>query len=216
MQISEAWLRELVNPAISTNELVEQLTMAGLEVDSVKPAAAAFSNIVVGEVLSMEKHPDADKLNVCQVEVGGDEPLQIVCGAANVRVGLKIPAALIGAVLPENFKIKKSKLRGVLSFGMLCSEKELGLADSADGLMELSDAAPVGTDIREYLNLDDNIIELDLTPNRADCLSLEGVAREVAVLNKIDFKPSYFEKAEVSHQETLSIQVEAPKPVLLI
>ncbi|MCK4492838.1 MAG: phenylalanine--tRNA ligase subunit beta, partial [Methylococcales bacterium] len=211
MQISEAWLRERVNPAISTNELVEQLTMAGLEVDSVKPAAAEFSKIVVGEILTIEKHPDADKLNVCTVEVGEDEPLQIVCGANNVRVGLKIPAALIGAVLPRNFKIKKSKLRGVLSFGMLCSETELGLADSADGLMELADDAPVGSDIREYLSLDDNIIELDLTPNRADCLSVEGVAREVAVLNQIDFKALDFEIVKPTHDDTLAININAPE-----
>ncbi len=207
MQISEAWLRERVNPAISTDELVEQLTMAGLEVDSVKPAAADFSKIVVGEILTIEKHPDADKLNVCTVAVGEDEPLQIVCGAKNVRVGLKIPAALIGAVLPENFKIKKSKLRGVLSFGMLCSETELGLADSANGLMELADDAPVGSDIRDYLSLDDHIIELDLTPNRADCLSLEGVAREVAVLNQIDFKPLVFKMVETTHHNTVGINI---------
>ncbi len=211
MQISEAWLRELVNPAIATDELIEQLTMAGLEVDSVKPAAAEFSKIVVGEILTIEKHPDADKLNICKVEVGENEPLQIVCGANNVRVGLKIPTALIGAVLPGNFKIKKSKLRGVLSFGMLCSEKELGLADSADGLMALANDAPVGKDMRDYLNLDDNIIELDLTPNRADCLSVEGVAREVAVLNKMDFQPITFENVPIAHQETLAIKLDAPE-----
>ena len=211
MQISEAWLRTLVNPAIATDELVEQLTMAGLEVDSVKSAAAEFSNIVVGEILTIEKHPDADKLNICTVNVGEEEALQIVCGAKNVRVGLKIPAALIGAVLPGNFKIKKSKLRGVLSFGMLCSETELGLADSADGLMELADDAPVGSDIRDYLSLDDQIIELDLTPNRADCLSVEGVAREVAVLNKMDFKALDFETIKPTHEEALVIHVNAPE-----
>ena len=219
MQISEAWLRALVNPAISTDELVEQLTMAGLEVDSVKPAAADFSNIVVGEIVTIEKHPDADKLNVCSVDVIGNgngnenknEPLQIVCGANNVRVGLKIPVALIGAVLPGNFKIKKSKLRGVLSFGMLCSETELGLAESADGLMELADDAPVGTDIRDYLRLDDHIIELDLTPNRADCLSVEGVAREVATFNQMDFKALDFEPIKPTHEEALVINVNAPE-----
>ena len=125
MQISEAWLRSYVNPAISTEKLVEQLTMAGLEVGSVEPAAAKFSGVVVGEVLSMHQHPDADRLRICHVAVGEAEPLQIVCGASNVRVGLKIPAALIGAILPGDFKIKKSKLRGEESFGMLCSEKNL-------------------------------------------------------------------------------------------
>ncbi len=208
MQISEAWLREWVDPPISTEELVEQLTMAGLEVDSVTPAAAEFSKIVVGEILTIEKHPNADKLNICMMNVGDDDPLQIVCGANNVRVGLKIPTALIGAVLPENFKIKKSKLRGVLSFGMLCSDKELGLADSAEGLMELADDAPIGMNVRDYLSLDDNIIELDLTPNRADCLSIEGVAREIAVLNKMDFQPIDFEITAVEHQETLDIKVD--------
>ena len=208
MQISEAWLRELVNPSITTKELVDQLTMAGLEVDSVEPAAADFSGVVVGEVIAMEQHSNADKLKVCQVAVGEPEPLQIVCGASNVRVGLKIPAALIGAVLPGNFKIKKSKLRGELSFGMLCSEKELGLAKDADGLMELFSDAPVGTDIREYLALNDNIIELDLTPNRADCLSVEGVAREVAVLNKVDWVPVEVNAAEITHNSVLDVKVE--------
>ncbi|MGZ5053291.1 MAG: YtpR family tRNA-binding protein, partial [Methylobacter sp.] len=209
MQISEAWLREYVNPAISTEQLVEQLTMAGLEVDSITPAAAVFSGVVVGEVLAMEQHPDADRLRVCQVAVGETEPLQIVCGASNVRVGLRIPAALIGAVLPGDFKIKKSKLRGVESYGMLCSEKELGLAADANGLMELAANAPVGVDIRDYLSLNDNIIEVDLTPNRADCLSVEGIAREVAVLNKMDWSATQVEKPAVSHTDTLTVSVIA-------
>ncbi|MDD1608283.1 MAG: phenylalanine--tRNA ligase subunit beta, partial [Methylococcaceae bacterium] len=211
MKISEAWLRSYVNPAVSTDELVAQLTMAGLEVDSVEPAAAVFSGVVVGEVLEMEKHPDADKLRVCRVNVGEAEPLQIVCGAANVRVGLKIPAALIGAVLPEDFKIKKSKLRGVESFGMLCSEKELGLAADANGLMELANDAPVGVDIREYLSLNDSIIEVDLTPNRADCLSVEGIAREVAVLNKMDWSPKQVLDSAIHHADTLTVTVQAPE-----
>ncbi len=209
MQVSEAWLRELVNPMIDTAALVAQLTMAGLEVDTVQPVAAEFCGVVVGEVLSTIQHPNADKLRVCQVNVGQPEPLQIVCGASNVRPGLKIPAALIGAVLPGDFKIKESKLRGELSFGMLCSEKELGLAANSDGLMELPADAPVGADIRDYLLLNDNVIELGLTPNRADCLSIEGVAREVAVLNKLAFNPVEFEAAAIQHQDTLSIQLEA-------
>ena len=209
MQISEAWLREYVNPAITTEQLVEQLTMAGLEVDSVTPAAAVFSGVVVGEVVAMQPHPDADRLRVCQVTVGEAEPLQIVCGASNVRVGLRIPAALIGAVLPGDFKIKKSKLRGVESFGMLCSEKELGLAADANGLMELAADAPVGVDIRDYLSLNDNIIEVDLTPNRADCLSIEGLAREVAVLNKMDWSVTHVEKNTVTHADILAVSVKA-------
>ncbi len=209
MQISEAWLRELVNPPVSTEELVEQLTMAGLEVDSVEPAAAEFSGVVVAEVVSMEQHSNADKLRVCQVAVGEEKPLQIVCGASNVRVGLKIPAALVGAVLPGNFKIKKSKLRGELSLGMLCSEKELGLAADADGLMELAADAPVGKNIRDYLALNDSIVELDLTPNRADCLSVEGVAREVAVLNKMDWAPVEYATAEITHDSVIDVKVVA-------
>lgn len=217
MQVSEAWLRELINPPVSTEQLVEQLTMAGLEVDALQPVAAEFSGVVVGEVLSTEQHPNADKLKVCQVNVGQAEPLQIVCGASNVRPGLKIPAALIGAVLPGDFKIKESKLRGELSFGMLCSEKELGLAANSNGLMELPADAPVGTDIREYLTLNDNIIELGLTPNRADCLSVEGIAREVAVLNNLSFQTAAQPQAALSHQDTLEIRVDSPEacPVYL-
>ena len=211
MQISEAWLRTYVNPDVNTDTLVEQLTMAGLEVDSVEPAAADFSGVVVGQVVSMEQHPDADRLRVCQVNVGQAEPLQIVCGASNVRVGLKIPAALCGAVLPGDFKIKKSKLRGQESLGMLCSEKELGLVAEAHGLMELSDDAPVGVDIREYLSLNDSIIEVDLTPNRADCLSVEGLAREVALLNKLDWSTTVVDTVAVSHQDTLTVKVAAPE-----
>ena len=185
---SEQWLRSWANPALSTQEMCDQLTMAGLEVDSVEPAAGEFTGVVVARVESLEKHPDADKLNVCQVS-DGNETLQIVCGAANVRQGLIIPLAKIGAVLPgaapgESWEIKPAKLRGIESSGMLCSEKELGLADSAEGLMELPANAPVGQDIREYLQLDDSIIELDLTPNRGDCLSITGIARELGVLNQ--------------------------------
>ncbi|MEQ1528666.1 MAG: phenylalanine--tRNA ligase subunit beta [Methylococcales bacterium] len=211
MQISEAWLRDYVNPAISSTELVAQLTMAGLEVDSVTPAAAQFSGVVVGEVIAMHQHPDADRLRVCQVNIGAEQPLQIVCGASNVRVGLRIPAALVGAVLPGDFKIKKSKLRGEDSFGMLCSEKELGLATDAEGLMELSADAPIGTDIRTYLSLDDHIIEVDLTPNRADCLSVEGLAREVAVLNQLNWSTTEVAQTPIAHQDCLTVSVNTPE-----
>jgi len=211
MQFSEAWLRELVNPALDTAALVEQITMAGLEVDAVTPAAAEFSGVVVGQVVSVVAHPDADKLRICNVEVGESEPLQIVCGASNVREGLKIPAALIGAVLPGNFKIKKSKLRGEQSFGMLCSEKELGIAEDADGLMELAEDAPVGMDIRDYLELNDQLIEVDLTPNRADCLSVEGVAREVALLNEMEFSIPELAPVAVGHEDTIEVKVSVPK-----
>lgn len=211
MQISVAWLREYVNPAISTQELVAQLTMAGLEVDSVTPAAADFNGVVVGEVLSLEQHPDADRLRVCQVNVGGNEPLQIVCGASNVRAGLKIPAALVGAELPGDFKIKRSKLRGQESLGMLCSAKELGIAATAEGLMELPADAPVGTDIRDYLGLNDTIIEVSLTPNRADCLSVEGLARELAILNKMDWSITQVDQVGVQHQDVLPVVVAVPE-----
>ena len=211
MQISEAWLRELVNPPLTTEQLVEQITMAGLEVDSVTPAAAEFSKVVVAEVVSIQPHPNADKLKVCLVDVGEAEPIQIVCGAGNVRQGLKAPAALVGAKLPGGFNIKKSKLRGEVSLGMLCSEQELGLADEASGLMELPADAPVGEDIRSYLALDDQCIEVDLTPNRADCLSVEGIAREVAVLNKMEWQPVAVEPVTPSHQESVAVQVEQPE-----
>jgi phenylalanyl-tRNA synthetase beta chain len=208
MQISEAWLRTYVNPPISTEELVNQLTMAGLEVDSVMPAGAVFSGVVIGEVMATQQHPDADKLKVCSVNIGAHEPLQIVCGASNVRPGLKVPAALIGAVLPGDFKIKPAKLRGVESSGMLCSEKELGLATDANGLMELPADAPVGVDIRDYLALNDTLIEVDLTPNRADCLSVEGIAREVALLNGMAWAATEVKQVASHHQEALKVSVQ--------
>ncbi|SMN15928.1 Phenylalanyl-tRNA synthetase beta chain [uncultured Candidatus Thioglobus sp.] len=180
MNISTSWLREWISPVVTDEVLAEQLTMAGLEVDGIQTVAPAFSKIVVGHVVTCEKHPDADKLNLCQVDVGESELVQIICGAKNVRTGLKVIAALVGANLPSNFKIKKAKLRGVESFGMICSESELGMSDSADGIAELNSEAPIGQDIREYLDLDDNIIELDITPNRGDCFSVLGVAREVS------------------------------------
>ena len=186
MIFSESWLREWANPQITTDELMAQITMAGLEVDGVEPAAAKFSGVVVGEIVAIEQHPDADKLRVCQVAGNGDKTTQVVCGAPNARLGLKTAFATVGAVLPGEFKIKKAKLRGVESFGMLCSEDELGAADSADCIWELATDAPVGADLRDYLNLDDQLIEIDLTPNRGDCLSVRGVAREVGVLNQVN------------------------------
>lgn len=181
MKFSEQWLRGWVSPQVSRDELVARLSMAGLEVDSVTPAAGAFTGVVVGEVLSTEQHPDADKLRVCQVS-NGAETFQVVCGAPNVRPGLKIPFAMIGAALPGDFKIKKAKLRGVESNGMLCSQAELQVGEGNDGLMELPADAPVGQDFRVYLELDDASIEVDLTPNRGDCLSVAGLAREVGAL----------------------------------
>lgn len=211
MRFSEAWLRTRVNPPISTDVLVEQLTMAGLEVDSVEPAVADFSGIVVGQVITIQAHPNADKLRVCTVAVGGNEPLQIVCGASNISVDMRVPTALVGAVLPGDFKIKKSKLRGEMSLGMLCSEQELGLAENADGLMELAADAPVGEDIRAYLELDDSLIEVNLSPNRADCLSIEGVAREVALLNKLPLSALEQTDISIDHNEKLTVAVDVPE-----
>ncbi|MBH0029647.1 phenylalanine--tRNA ligase subunit beta [Pseudoalteromonas sp. SWYJZ98] len=186
MKFSEKWLREWVNPAIDTQALSEQLSMAGLEVDDVEPAAAKFNGVVVGEVVECEQHPDADKLRVTKINVGGDELLDIVCGAPNCRLGIKVAVATVGALLPGDFKIKKAKLRGQPSNGMLCAFVELGISEEGDGIMELPSDAPVGTDLRDYLGLDDNIIDVDLTPNRGDCLGIKGLAREVGVLNSID------------------------------
>lgn len=208
MKFSEKWLRTWANPAISTQEMCDQLTMAGLEVDSVAPAAGSFTEVVVARVESMEKHPDADKLNVCQV-TDGVETRQIVCGAANVKPGLIIPLAKVGAVLPGDFEIKPAKLRGVESFGMLCSEKELGLADSADGLMELAEDAPLGEALFEYLELDDTIIELDLTPNRGDCLSINGIARELGALNHCDVIEHLWEPYKQTITDVFPAVIEA-------
>lgn len=182
MQFSEAWLKSLVDPKLSTAELAHLLTMAGLEVEAVEPVAPAFSRVVVAEILSAGKHPDADRLQVCEVDVGGQSPLTIVCGAANARAGLKTACALVGATLPGGIEIKQARVRGVESFGMLCSARELGLTADADGILELPAEAPVGTSLRAWLELDDCRITLKLTPNRGDCLSLLGIAREVAAL----------------------------------
>ena len=208
MKFSEQWLREWVQPEVDSNTLVEQLTMLGLEVDAVEPAAGEFSKIVVGEIVAAEKHPDADKLRVCEVNTG-TERLQIVCGAPNARVGLKAPLALIGAVLPGNFKIKKSKLRGVESHGMLCSEKELGLSDESDGLMELNSDAENGKDVRELLQLDDVIIDVDLTPNRADCFCIRGVAREVAAAYELPLQEPEVAAVPAEHDKRMRVSMQA-------
>jgi len=184
VKFSEKWLREWVNPPLSTDDLVSQITMAGLEVDGVEPVADKLSQVVVGEIVDTKPHPNADKLQVCLVSKG-DETVQVVCGAPNARVGIKVPFALVGAKL-DDFKIKKAKLRGVESFGMLCSERELGLSDQHEGLMELPADAPLGSDINDYLGLEDVVIEVDLTPNRSDCLGMVGIAREVGLMNNLD------------------------------
>ena len=181
MQFSEQWLREYTNPTIDTDALSHLLTMAGLEVEGLDGVGAEFTKVVVAEIISVEKHPDADRLQVLKVNIGEADPLQIVCGASNARVGIKAPCALVGAVLP-GFEIKQAKVRGVESFGMMCSEKELGLAAESAGILELPGDATVGQNIREFLGLNDKLFTLKLTPNRSDCLSLVGIAREVAAL----------------------------------
>ncbi len=211
MKFSEKWLREWVNPDISTQQLADQITMAGLEVDGVEPVAGEFSGVVVGEVVECGQHPDADKLQVTKINVGDDELIDIVCGAPNCRQGLKVAVAKVGAVLPGNFKIKKAKLRGQPSFGMLCSFSELGISDDHDGIVELPAGAPIGQDIREYLDLNDVTIEVDLTPNRADCLSLRGLAREVGVLNQSNVDMPVYPETAASIADTRGISLAAPQ-----
>lgn len=213
MKFSEKWLRELVDPAVDTQGIADQITMAGLEVDEVLPVAGEFSGVIVGEIISAEQHPNADKLRVCQVN-NGSEQVQVVCGAPNARAGLKTAFATVGAVLGspdgKDFKIKKAKLRQVESFGMLCAESELSISDEGAGIMELAADAPVGTCLREYLSLDDQIIDVDLTPNRGDCLSIAGLAREVGVLNKAPVNFVEVEPVAPAIDDTFSIELEAP------
>jgi phenylalanyl-tRNA synthetase beta chain len=208
MQFSEAWLRSLVNPALDTAQLAHAVTMAGLEVEALTPAAPPFNNVVVAEILSAEKHPDADRLRVCQVDVGEAMPVTIVCGAPNAAAGLKVPCARPGAKLP-GIEIKVAKVRGVESFGMLCSTKELGLEGAADGLMVLPDDAPVGEDFRSWLNLDDTLITLKLTPNRADCLSMQGLAREIGAITGAEAHLPKIAAVEPRIGDTVPVQVAA-------
>ncbi len=209
MKCSLAWLREWVNPGVTTQQLADQLTMAGLEVDSITPVAGAFSGVVVGCVRQVAEHPDARKLHVCQVDTGDAQLLQIVCGAANVRPNLRVAVAKIGAQLP-GLTIKAAKLRGVDSAGMLCSASELGLADSSSGLLELPDEAPLGADLRGYLDLDDDSIEIDLTPNRGDCLSVAGIAREIGVLNRCSVQGPSTAAVAAANQHSLPVALQAP------
>lgn len=211
MKFSELWLREWVNPAISSEALSDQITMAGLEVDGVEPVAGAFNGVVVGEVVECGQHPNADKLRVTKVNVGGDRLLDIVCGAPNCRQGLKVAVATVGAVLPGDFKIKAAKLRGEPSEGMLCSFSELGISEDHDGIIELPLDAPVGTDIREFLKLDDTTIEISVTPNRADCLGILGVARDVAVINQLPLVEPEMNPVKATIDATIPIDVQAPQ-----
>lgn len=209
MKFSEAWLREWVDPDISRDELLEQLTMAGLEVDGTMPVAGDFSGVVVAEVVSVDKHPDADKLSLCQVSDGADT-YQVVCGAPNVRPGLIGAFAPVGAILPDNFKIRKATLRNVESHGMLCSMAELRLGDEGDGIIELGLADRVGEDLRRVLLLDDITIDLDLTPNRGDCLSVRGLAREVGVLNNLSIETREVMAVAAVVEDTFGVELEDP------
>ncbi|EIJ33497.1 phenylalanine--tRNA ligase subunit beta [Thiothrix nivea] len=213
MKVSEKWLREWIDTPQTLDAIADKLTMSGCEVEARDPVATAFTGIVVGHVLEREKHPDADKLSLCKVDNGRGETLQIVCGASNVRAGIKVPLALIGAVLPlpdgKDLKIKKGKLRGVESFGMLCSSTELGMSEKSDGLLELPDDAPVGMDIRKYLQLDDEVIELAITANRGDCMSMIGVARETALVMDVPLHVPEIPSCTTQHTDTFPIDIQA-------
>ena len=210
MKVSELWLREWVNPSLTGPQLAAQLTMAGLEVDGLHPVAGVFNRVVVAKVLRTKPHPQADKLTLCEVETGTGACVDVVCGAANVRAGLIVALALPGANLPGGLTIKESVIRGQPSQGMLCSGAELGLEDRSEGIMELADDATLGIDLRDYLALDDHILDIDLTPNRADCFSILGVAREVAALNKLPLRalPSVVTHPVID--DVLTIELQAP------
>lgn len=210
MKVSELWLREWVNPSLNGQQLASLLTMAGLEVDAVTPVAGAFTGVIVAEVLNTTPHPQADKLTLCEINTGAGKPLKVVCGAANVRQGLKVALAQMGANLPGGLVIKESMLRGELSQGMLCSVAELGLAENSDGIMELDEDAPLGTDLRTYLALDDQVLDIDLTPNRADCFSVLGVAREVAVLTSLPLQQLPEKTRLPTTDEQLAIKLRNP------
>ena len=215
MQFPESWLREFCNPPLSTQELADTLTMAGLEVEELQPVAPAFHGIVVAEIKEAVQHPDADRLRVCKVDAGQGEWLQIVCGAPNARVGIRIPCALVGAELPPGddgkpFKIKVGKLRGVESHGMLCSARELQISQDHGGLLELPLDAPLGQDIRQYLQLDDTLFTLKLTPNLAHCLSVYGIARELAALTGAPLRTPSFPVVPTQHDDALPVHVDAP------
>ena len=215
MQFPESWLREFCNPSITTQELADTLTMAGLEVEELEPVAPPFTGIVIGEIKEAVQHPDADRLRICQVDVGQGALLNIVCGAPNARVGIKIPCATVGAELPPGedgkpFKIKVGKLRGVESQGMLCSAKELKIADDNGGLLELPADAPLGQNIREYLNLDDTLMTLKLTPNLAHCLSVFGIAREVSALTGAPLKAPTFPTVAATNADKVAVNISAP------
>lgn len=209
MLLVESWLRSFVNPSLNTADLAHALTMSGAEVESIRPVAPAFSGIVVGHIIAAEKHPDADKLKVCKVDIGTGEPLQIVCGAPNAAVGMKAPLATVGAKLPDGTVIGKSKLRGIESFGMLCSQRELGLSTEHAGLWALPESAVAGQDIRAAMDLDDTVLEIKLTPNKADCLSVWGMARETAAITGAALTAKTWPTVTPTIGDTLPVTIEA-------
>ncbi|HXQ64563.1 MAG TPA: phenylalanine--tRNA ligase subunit beta, partial [Steroidobacteraceae bacterium] len=211
MKVSLAWLREWVDVNPDVRALAHQLTMAGFEVEGTSPAAPPFSGVVVGEVLATARHPDAERLTVCTVKGLAGEPLQIVCGAPNARPGLKAPLALVGASLPGGLTIKRAKLRGVESDGMLCSARELDLGDAADGLLELPATLPAGMDLRAALELDDTVLDINLTPNRGDALSMLGLARELAGLSATTLRMPTIPAVPPGGADTLPVKLLAPE-----
>jgi phenylalanyl-tRNA synthetase beta chain len=211
MKFSERWLRTLADPALDTAGLCDKLTMSGLEVEEAVPAAPPFSGVVVARIDTVAPHPNADRLRVCSVDAGTGTALSIVCGAPNAAAGMKVPCALPGALLPGGFAIKPTTMRGVESQGMLCSAKELGIDDDASGLLALPADAAVGANLRDALALDDTLITLKLTPNRADCLSLLGIARDVAAVTGAPLTPPALAPVPVTSAARRTVRVEDPE-----
>ena len=211
MLFSVNWLKKWVDIDLPVDELASRLTASGLEVDTVEPVAAPFSGVVVAEITACDQHPDADKLKVCAIDFGGPEPAQVVCGAPNARKGIRIPLATVGAVLGDDFKIRKARLRGVESFGMACSERELGLSSDHSGLMELPHDAPLGMDVREFLELNDHAIEVELTPNRADCLSIRGLAQDVSASCNVPLRVPEIEPVESTVTDSIEVKLGSPE-----
>ena len=209
MKINEHWIKELVDTKLSADDIGAKLTMAGLELDGLEQASGDFNDVVVAKIIDIAPHPDADKLRVCQVDAGDAETYQVVCGAANARAGLTTVLAKVGAKLPNDLNIKKAKLRGVESHGMLCSESELGLATEADGIFELPHDLTVGSNLRDVFKLDDKVLELDLTPNRADCFSALGIARDLAAILEQDFSEPSVAAQSNTIDDTFAVEIQA-------
>lgn len=211
MKLSEKWLREWITTDLTREELGAKLTMAGLEMEAILPVGGSLAHVVIGHILEVNKHPEADRLNVCLVDVGQAEPLTIVCGAKNVRVGMKVPTALSGAVLPNDIRIVSSKIRNVVSNGMLCSARELGIPEEVDGILECPANAPIGQAISDYLHLPDYVMDIGITPNRSDCLSVMGLANEISVVTDAQIVTHAVPHAPSSLSDALSIVNELPE-----